>query len=338
MTAHRNFKRQVRARAAKTGESYTAALRHFRPESAGEARSGARQPAAVRLAVAQTPVREDPRDAEGLRAAGREVRALMREASARGARIAHFPEGALCFPHKLLLSVDGPEAVGPADWDRYRWEEARAELAAIAELAGELRLWTVIAAPHRLTAPNRPHNSLYVLSDRGGLVTRYDERMLSNTKASYLYSPGRAPVAFEVDGVRFGCLLGMEIHYPELFAEYEALDVDCVLLSTTGVRPGSPAAQAQGHAANNAFWVSLAVPTQHAATAPSGVVAPNGEWLARCPAEGEPALAVVDLDDGDEAAAEAVAHARPWRRAARAGLAAGQRPADPRSEDRGAAF
>jgi len=26
-------------------------------------------------------------------------------------------------------------------------------------------------------------------------------------------------VTFDVDGVRFGCLLGMEVHYPELFAD-----------------------------------------------------------------------------------------------------------------------
>lgn len=60
MTARRNFKRQVRARAAKTGESYTSALRHFRPTPSGDVMSEARNPKSVRLAVAQTPVREDP--------------------------------------------------------------------------------------------------------------------------------------------------------------------------------------------------------------------------------------------------------------------------------------
>ncbi|GAB2725623.1 carbon-nitrogen hydrolase family protein [Kitasatospora kifunensis] len=338
MTAHRNFKRQVRARAAKTGESYTSALRHFRPTPPGDVMSEARNPKSVRLAVAQTPVREDPRDVDALRESGRQVRVLMREASARGARIVHFPEGAICFPHKLVMSVDGPQAVGPADWDRCQWPVLQAELAAIAELAGELRLWTVIASVHRLTEPNRPHNSLYVISDRGEVVTRYDERLLSRTKVSYLYSPGSSPVTFDVDGVRFGCLLGIEIHYPELFAEYEKLDVDCVLLSTTGVRPGNAAAQAQGHAAANSYWVSFSVPTQHSATAPSGVIAPGGDWLERCPADGSPAVAVVDLDDGSEAAAESVTYARPWRRESRAGRYAGHQVTDPRSEDRTVAF
>lgn len=337
MTARSNFKRQVRARAAKTGESYTSALRHFRPTPSGDVMSEASNPVSVRLAVAQTVVREDPRDVEALRESGREVRALMREAGAQGARIVQFPEGALCFPSKFVMSVDGPDRVGPADWSRCRWPVLQAELASIAELARELRLWTVIASVHRLTEPNRPHNSLYVISDRGAVVTRYDERLLSNTKVSYMYSPGVSPVTFEVDGVRFGCLLGMEIHYPELFAEYERLDVDCVLFSTSGT-PGNTAAQAQGHATVNSYWVSFSVPSHLSATAPAGIVAPNGDWIARCPADGSPSVAVVDLDDSSEAAADAVTYGRPWRRKARTGIYTEHQVRDPRSEDRTAAF
>ncbi|MFD8508509.1 carbon-nitrogen hydrolase family protein [Streptomyces sp. NPDC059687] len=328
----------MRARAAKTGESYTSALRHFRPTPPGDVMPEANNPKSLRLAVAQTPVRDDPRDIEALRQSGREVRALMRDASAQGARVVHFPEGAICFPDKLVLSVGGPETVGPADWDRCQWPVLQTELAVVAELARELRLWTVIASAHRLTGPNRPHNSLYVISDRGEVVTRYDERRLSKTKVSYMYSPGTAPVTFDVDGVRFGCLLGMEIHYPELFAEYEKLNVDCVLFSTTGVSPGNAAAQAQGHAAVNSYWVSFSVPAQHSATAPSGIVAPNGDWLERCSADGSSSVAVVDLDDSSEAAAESVTHARPWRREARAGIHTERQVIDPRSEDRTAAF
>ncbi|MFE7465863.1 carbon-nitrogen hydrolase family protein [Streptomyces sp. NPDC057499] len=338
MTTRKNFKRQVRARAARTGESYTSALRHIRPAPTADAVPDAMTPGSIRLAVAQTPVRHDPRDAEALRDSGREVRSLMREASAQGARIVHFPEGALCFPDKHLMSADGPDAVGPADWDRCRWPVLRSELAAIAALARELRLWTVVPSAHRLTGPNRPHNSLYVVSDRGAVVTRYDERLLSRTKLSYLYTPGISPVTFDVDGVRFGCLLGMEIHYPELFAQYETLDADCVLLSTTGAAPGNTAAQVQGHAAVNGYWVGLSVPAQHSATAPSGIAAPNGDWLARCPADGTPSVAVVDLDDSSEAAAVSVTHARPWRRESRAGVHTGHRVTDPRSQDRTAAF
>src|SRR5919112_443526 len=53
MTAHRNLKRRVRARAAKTGESYTTALRHFRPTPSGEDMP---EPTTLRIAVAQSTV------------------------------------------------------------------------------------------------------------------------------------------------------------------------------------------------------------------------------------------------------------------------------------------
>jgi predicted amidohydrolase len=317
MTTDRHFKSQVRARAAKTGESYTTALRHVRPE---------RGP--LRLAVAGTVLRGDPYDVDELRESGRAVRGLMREARAAGARLVLFPEGALCSPHKRVVSVDRPE-VGPAEWDRAAWGVLRAELETTAQLARKLRLWTVLGSLHPLTPPHRPHNSLYVLSDRGTVATRYDERMLSNTKLRYMYTPGSAPVTFTVDGWRFGCALGMDVHFPELFLDYERRDVHGVLFGTHG--PGAPddpvmAVEAAGAAATNSFWVGYAGPA--ATVAPSGIADPEGRWVARC-SDAE-SIAVADLDPGTEAG-------RPWRRTARDGLYAPHQVADdPRSADRSA--
>ena len=184
----------------------------------------------------------------------------------------------MVFPHKRIMSADGPDPVGPADWSRCRWDVLRQELGSVARLARELRLWTVLGCAHRLTPPHRPHNSLYVISDRGLVVTRYDERMLSMTKVSFMYTPGTSPVTFDVDGLRLGCALGMECHFPEVFAEYERLDADAVLFSTTG--PGSVfALQAQAHAATNSYWVSYSASAQDDVAA-SGVIDPHGDWRA----------------------------------------------------------
>src|SRR5437762_5959929 len=73
MTANRNFKRRVRARAAKTGESYTAALRHFRTTPRGESMP---KSTPMRLAVAQLTVQPDPGDTAALRESGELIRAL----------------------------------------------------------------------------------------------------------------------------------------------------------------------------------------------------------------------------------------------------------------------
>ena len=337
MTSNPNLKRRVRARAAKTGESYAAALRHVRPAQQADT---VPEVTLVRLATAQVVVREDPCDRGQLRQSGRDVRELMRQAHRAGARIIHFPEGATCSPHKRIMSVTGPAEVGPADWGRADWQVLRQELAAIARLAGELRLWAVLGSVHPLTPPHRPHNSMYVISDQGELVTRYDERLLSSTKLSFMYTPGSGPVTFEACGLRFGCAMGIEVHFPEVFAEYERLDVDGVLISTgPGQTPAGTAAfatEAQAHATTNSLWVSFAMAAQHSVAAPSGTIAPDGRWAAQCPGDGHPAVAIADMDNRPESIDIAVAKARPWRRLARAGAYDGHLVTDDRSEDRDA--
>ncbi|MBX4865934.1 carbon-nitrogen hydrolase family protein [Rhizobium bangladeshense] len=331
MTENGNLKRRVRARAAKTGESYTTALMHIRRAPTQERKPDVRR---LRMAVAQTIYMDDPRDIDRLRQGGQEIRRQMRQARESGARLVHFPEGTICAPNKRIMSEVGPREIGASDWRRFEWGVLREELDATRSLARELGLWAVIGSAHQLTAPHRPHSSLYVVSDRGELVTRYDERLLSNTKISFMYTPGSIPVTFEVDGIRFGCSLGMECHFPEIFSEYERLDAHCVLFSTTGGVPANDAAfaaEAQGHASTNRYWVSFSLSTHPGLADPavSGIVAPGGRWAAQCQADGMPAIALADIDDnpGDLS--------RPWRRKARSGLYEPHRvEGDPRSDAR----
>ncbi|MEV0193435.1 carbon-nitrogen hydrolase family protein [Kitasatospora purpeofusca] len=275
----------------------------------------------LRMAVAQSTVPEDPTDRGALRAGGQEIRALMVEAAEAGARLVQFPEGAVTYPSKHVMATGPAGERVPADWASAAWDVLREEAESIAALAGKLGLWTVFGSIHPLTPPNRPHNSLYVVSDCGRPVARYDKRYLSHTEVSYLYSPGRRPLVVEVDGLRFGFALCIEANFPEVFAEYERLDVDCVLLSVmVDDAPRARVAQAYGTLHN--YWLGYSVPAQFSTTVPAGIVAPGGRWLARCPADGRPAVAIadIDLDSQDEEISTAVRHARPWRRSARAGL------------------
>ncbi len=79
---------------------------------------------------------------------------------------------------------------------------------------------------------------------------------------------------------------------------------------------------AQAYAALHSYWVGYSTPAQYSRRAPAGIVAPGGHWIARCPANGQPAVTVADLDPGssDPDIDVAVRLARPWRRAARDGL------------------
>jgi len=274
----------------------------------------------VRVAAAQSEVSCDPA------ANGAAVQALMRAAHAGGARLVHFPEGAI----SGYAGQDKPYFTG---W-QIDWAPVREQLDLVAALAEQLRLWVVIGGNHRLTPPHRPHNSLYVISDRG-LVGRYDKRLLSYTEITDFYTPGFDPAVFDVAGFRFGLALCIEINYPELFVEYrERFDVDCVLLSSFSY-DSTFGIIARGYAAATTMWISVSVPAQCSAAMPAGVIGPHGAWLGRCSANGHPAIACVDLDRADPDLDIPLNKARPWRSTARAGqLYTAGRVNDPRSTAR----
>jgi len=178
----------------------------------------------------------------------------------------HFPEAAMSGCSKAQIK----------NWDHVDWDSLGDELRAMANLARELGLWVVVGCAHRLTQPNRPHNSLYVISNRGEIATRYDKRFCSHTEITGWHTPGRRPCVFEVEGWRFGCILCIEIQFPELFHEYANLDADCILFSAYADDPMF-GIQAQGYAASHNYWVSLSVPTQMSRGLSSRLIAPNGE-------------------------------------------------------------
>jgi len=256
----------------------------------------------LRIAVAQSTVREDPTDAPALRDSGAEVRRLMKLAAEAGARLVHFTEGAICFPSKRVMSELGPDEIGPSDWTKAEWKVLQDELDQITALSRELGIWTVIPSVHQLPAPTRPHNSMYVVSDQGKVVARYDERMLSTTKITWMYTPGTAPVTFEVDGYRFGLALGLDVLFAELFTEYDRLEVDAILISySTSGSSGKEVVptHARGHATMNTCWISLAVPANPVAGVESGVIDPHGNVVAEGPADSTPGIAVTDLRSED---------------------------------------
>jgi predicted amidohydrolase len=252
----------------------------------------------LRIAVVQSTVHQDPTNAALLRESGADIRRLMQRAADAGARLVHFTEGAICFASKRVMSELGPHEIGPSDWRKAQWTVLQEELDRIAALSGELRIWTAIPSVHQLPAPSRPYNSMYVVSDQGKVVARYDERMLSTTKITWMYTQGKEPVTFEVDGYRFGLALGLDVLFPELFTEYDRLDVDAVLVSysTSGLSGQETVpTQACGCAVANTYWISLAVPANPAAGVQSGVIDPHGNWAVQAPADGRPAIAVTDL-------------------------------------------
>ena len=276
----------------------------------------------LRMAIAQTKADFDPR------VNGAEIRMQMRQAAEAGARLIQFTEGA------ISGYTSAESKYSPTRWD-VDWPALRSELETTAALAAELRLWTVVGSNHPLTPPSRPHNSLYVISDTGEIAGRYDKRLLSFNEVTNWYTPGSERLIFEIDGFRFGCALCIEIQFPELFVEYTCENIDVVLLST-GSRDPMFAILAQGHAACGTFWLGFSVPAQCSDAAPSGLIGPDGRWIACAPSDGTSSVVIADLDRTSDTLQIALKHARHWRARARGGdLHNRARVADPRSTDWG---
>lgn len=253
-----------------------------------------------RLAVAQSDISTD------VRANGEHIRSLMREAMTQGCRLIHFPEGALSGYAKAQIKR----------WDDVNWTVVDEELEKTAALAASLGIWAVLGCNHRTPDPARPHNSLYVISDKGEIAGRYDKRLCSNSEINDWYAPGTDAVTFDIDGMKFGCVLCIEVHFPELFKDYEERGIDCVLLSSYSEEQ-IYGVMSRAHAAVNCIWLSLSVPAACAHAQPSGIIGPDGNIMVECgPAA---SIAVAALDKSAPHFDIALNKARPWRRKARQG-------------------
>jgi predicted amidohydrolase len=144
----------------------------------------------------------------------------MREAARRGARVAHFPEGAL----------SGYAGTDFETFTGYGWDTLDHATGSIAQLARDLGVWVVAGSAHRFSDTSAPHNSLYLISDTGQIAGRYDKRFLSRTDAQH-YSPGDHFTTWDIDGIRCGALICYDYRFPELYRHYVTLDVQLMFHS-----------------------------------------------------------------------------------------------------------
>ena len=91
---------------------------------------------------------------------------LMTQDRNVGAGLIQFPEAALSGYVKSQSPNRGSVASNEVKDGRIN----------IRETARQLEMWTVVGCNHRMARPNRPRNSLFVISDKGKLITSYDKR------------------------------------------------------------------------------------------------------------------------------------------------------------------
>ena len=208
----------------------------------------------------------------------------MKSAKRRDAHVAHFSE--VCLPGYAGVDIKSMQGF---DWDQL--QEAHQQ---VANLAKELKLWVVVGSAHRLSGHHKPHNSLYIIDDKGSLVDRYDKMFCVGDrtgKTSDLahYSPGSHFSVFEIKGVRCGAQICHDFRYDELYREYKKRGVELMFHSYHNARMSAARLQRynniwgvivpptmQAYAANNFMWISSNNSSTPASAWPSFFVRPDG--------------------------------------------------------------
>jgi predicted amidohydrolase len=150
----------------------------------------------------------------------------MHSAKYKGAHVAHFPEA-------CLSGYVGHDTESYKDFD---WELLQTSILEIINQARKLKLWVILGSIYRLTGRHKPHNSLYIISDRGELVDRYDKRFCGGDRSGRSgellhFSPGNHFSVFDIRGVRCGAIICHEYRYPELYREYKRKGVELMFHS-----------------------------------------------------------------------------------------------------------
>ena len=261
----------------------------------------------------------------------------MRIAWKRGARIAHFSEA-------CLSGYAGSEF---NSFKRFDWDLLLQSTRQVMALAGQLRLWVILGSAHRLTGRHKPHNSLYIINDRGRIVDRYDKMFCTGDRSGRTgdlahYTPGSHFCVFTVGGFRCGALICHDFRYDELCRAYRKRGVQLMFYSYYNARRSPHELRKyniwglivpptmQTYAANNHLWISANNSSQPDSCWPSFFVRPDGLITARLK-RNRPGVLINTLDT-DEDFYDASA---PWRnRAIRGIYHSGRLVRDRRSQDR----
>jgi predicted amidohydrolase len=203
----------------------------------------------------------------------RRIDEFLRKAKKAKADIVHFPECAL----SGYIGVDFPNFEG------YDWETLKRETQKIMALAKKLGLWVVLGSTHRLTEPNKPHNSLYLISPQGKIADRYDKRFCILGEVRRI-TPGDHFVNFTINCVKCSLLICFDARFPEIYRELYKQKVNCILQSFYNARQKGPSVHRhimrqtmQCRAATNHFWVSMANSSGYYSPYPSCFIQPDGE-------------------------------------------------------------
>jgi predicted amidohydrolase len=199
----------------------------------------------LKVATCQFPVSAD------VNANAEHVKKYIQQAAANKADIVHFCEGAL----------SGYAGTDFSSFEGFDWRRLRARTHEIMALAKQHNIWVVLGSAHYISEKEKPTNCLYIISDKGRIVDRYDKSMLTGGDLE-VYTPGNHFVTTRLKGFKCGFLICYDICYPEMYNAYRHKGVKLMFHSFYNARLKGKTildeikpAWVRVRAADNRMWV-----------------------------------------------------------------------------------
>jgi len=200
------------------------------------------------------------------------IKDFITKAAAHGADIVHFSEAAL----------SGYGGVDVANFDDYDWDKLRSRTREIMELARQRRIWVVLGSAHYLSAEEKPTNCLYIISDKGAIVDRYDKSMCTAGDLK-VYTPGDHLVTLDLKGIRCGFLICYDSCFPEMYNAYRHRGVTLMFHSFYNARFQGKTildeiipAEIRVRASDNLMWVVANNSSAEYSSWPRCIARPDG--------------------------------------------------------------
>lgn len=202
---------------------------------------------------------------------------LIEQAAKAKADIVHFSECAL----SGYAGTDFPS------FENFDWNLLRQKTKGVMQLAKKMHLWVVLGSTHRLTEPNKPHNSLYLITPEGTIADRYDKRFCTEGDLHH-YTPGNYFSIFDLHNVKCALLICFDLRFPEIYRALYKEGIQCIFQSFYNSRQIGPSIHThimrqtmQTHAACNYFWVSMSNSCGWFCPYPSCFIQPDGEIISQ---------------------------------------------------------
>lgn len=168
----------------------------------------------LKVATCQFPVSGD------LQKNAKFIKEFIKEAASQKADIIHFSEAALTgYPPKDIPS-----------FDNYNWDALSNETFEIMALAKQYNIWIILGSAHYIDKNEKPANCLYIISNQGEIVDRYDKSMLTGGDLKY-YKPGNHITTINIKGFECGFLICYDSCFPEMYNIYRHKGVTIVFHS-----------------------------------------------------------------------------------------------------------